>query len=313
MPTFSIADIPSQAGKLAIVTGTGGLGYETALALAGAGAEVILAGRNEEKGRDAVRKIAALTPGERVRFERVDLADLRSVAAFADRLLTADRAIDMLINNAGVMMPPVRQATADGFELQFGTNYLSHFALTARLLPLLRKRGGARVVSVSSGAHRMGGAIHFDDLQWERSYKPWPAYAQSKLALLMFALELDRRSIAHGWRIMSTGAHPGYARTELIANGPGTTSMMARVSGLFGLFFSQSAAAGAMPTLFAATSPDARGGGYYGPDGFFEMKGATTAAVIGTNARDSGVARRLWEVSEQLTQVHWPAAEMVPV
>jgi len=225
MAKWTTNDIPPQKGKLAIVTGTGGLGYETALALAAAGAETIVAGRNETKGRETIRKILALSPRAAVRFEKLDLADLASVAAFAGRMLAADRPIDILVNNAGVMTPPQRQSTVDGFELQFGTNYLGHFAMTARLLPLLRGNG-ARVVQVSSGAHRMGGAIHFDDLQWERSYKPWAAYAQSKLAMVLFALELQRRSDANGWGIRSNAAHPGFARTELIANGPGADSFM---------------------------------------------------------------------------------------
>jgi len=259
-----------------------------------------------------VRKILSLSPRASVRFEKLDLADLGSVAAFAGRMLAADRAIDILVNNAGVMAPPQRQSTVDGFDLQFGTNYLGHFAMTARLLPLLRGHG-ARVVQVSSGAHRMGGAIHFDDLQWERSYKPWAAYAQSKLAMLMFALELQRRSDANGWGIRSNAAHPGFARTELIASGPGINSAMSKLSGFVGKFLSQSAAEGALPTLFAATSPDAKPAGYYGPDGFREMKGATGPAVIGKNARDLSVARQLWEVSERLTAVKWVAEAVTHV
>ena len=223
MAKWTANDVPPQAGRLAVVTGTGGLGYETALVLAQHGAEVILAGRNEQKGRDAIRKIKAFARGATVRFELLDLADLASITAFANRLAAEDRPVDLLVNNAGVMALPSRRMTVDGFELQFGTNYLGHFALTARLLPLLERGRAARVVEVSSGAHRLGGAIHFADLQWERSYKPWAAYAQSKLAMLMFALELQRRSDQAGWGLMSTAAHPGYARTELIANGPGLT------------------------------------------------------------------------------------------
>ena len=309
MSKWAITDIPSQAGKLAVVTGTGGLGYETALALAGAEAGVILAGRNEEKGRAAIQKIQAISPRAQIRFEKVDLADLSSVAAFAVRLISAGRAIDILINNAGVMTPPTRQTTADGFELQFGTNYLSHFALTAHLLPLLRGNPTARVVNVSSGAHRLGGAIHFDDLQWQRDYRPWAAYAQSKLAMLMFALELQRRSDANGWGLTSNAAHPGYARTELIANGPGADAVLSKISLFLRPMISHSAAAGALPTLFAATSPDAQGGGYYGPDGYGEMKGSPVPAVIGRNANDTCAARRLWDVSEHLTHVTWPARE----
>ena len=209
------------------------------------------------------------------------------------------------------MAPPTRRTTADGFELQFGTNYLGHFALTARLLPLLRKSLRPRVINLSSGAHRMGASIHFDDLHWERAYKAWPAYAQSKLAMLMFALELQRKCDANGWGLMSNAAHPGFARTELIANGPGSDALLSKISGVLRPFMSQSAAAGALPTLFAATSPEAEGGAYYGPDGFYEMKGAPAPAYIAPPAKDEQVARRLWEVSEHLTGVNWSAKEIV--
>jgi len=275
MAQWTANDVPSQAGRLAVVTGTGGIGYETALVLAQHGAEVILAGRNERKGREAIHKLLALAPGARVRFELLDLADLSSVDAFSKQLLAQDRPVDLLVNNAGVMTPPSRRTTVDGFELQFGTNYLGHFALTARLLPLLQRGDAPRVVEVSSGAHRLGGAIHFDDLQWARRYKPWAAYAQSKLSMLMFALELQRRSDVAGWGLMSNAAHPGYARTELIANGPGANGLMWKInSALVRPFFSHSAADGALPVLFAATSPDANNGGYYGPAGRFELIGA---------------------------------------
>jgi NAD(P)-dependent dehydrogenase (short-subunit alcohol dehydrogenase family) len=270
---------------------------------------VVLAGRNRDKGRDAIAKILTLEQAARVRFDLLDLADLGSVNDFSNRLLAEDRPIDLLVNNAGVMTPPARRATVEGFELQFGTNYLGHFALTAQLLPLLQRGRRPRVVEVSSGAHRLGGAIHFDDLQWERRYKPWAAYAQSKLAMLMFALELQKRSDAAGWGLMSNAAHPGYARTELIANGPGADSLMARINNvLVRPFPSQSAAEGALPVLFAATSPHAKGGGYYGPTGPFELIGAPGAAVIGAQAKDLAVAGRLWELSENLTGARWEAA-----
>src|SRR5713226_1876745 len=253
MAKWTAKDVPPQAGRFAVVTGTGGLGYETALVLAQHGAEVILAGRNETKGCDATRKILALAPGANVQFQLLDLADLASVTAFSTRLVAENRPVDLLINNAGVMTPPSRRTTVDGFELQFGTNYLGHFALTAQLLPLLQRGSAPRVVEVSSGAHRLGGAIHFDDLQWERGYKPWAAYAQSKLAMLMFALELQRRSDAARWGLMSNAAHPGYARTELIANGPGADALTTKIGNvLVRPFLSQSAADGALPVLFAA-------------------------------------------------------------
>jgi NAD(P)-dependent dehydrogenase (short-subunit alcohol dehydrogenase family) len=304
MTKWTVADIPSQQGKLAVITGaTGGLGYETSLALAQAGAEVILAGRNEDKGRDAIRRIRERWPYAKVRFEKIDLGSLASVAAFASRMLRRERPIDLLINNAGVMTPPTRKTTADGFELQFGTNHLSHFALTIRLLPLLRRGRQPRVVTVSSLAHRIGGAIHFDDLQWTRAYKPTAAYAQSKLANLLFTFELQRLSDANGWGLMCNAAHPGASTTDLLANGPGTDSLIMKLNAKFVSFIGHSAAAGALPTLFAATSPDAQPAGYYGPNGIFELKGAVAPSVVSSKAKDVAVARRLWEVSEELTGV----------
>ena len=304
MSAWTTHDIPPQSGKFALVTGaTGGLGYETALALADAGADVILAGRNEQKGRDALQAIRKSVPSARLHFETLDLADLASVAEFSARIADRYPRVDVLVNNAGVMALPRRQTTRDGFETQFGTNYLGHFALTAQLLPLLRASGGARVVSLASLAHRQG-RIDFGDLQGERLYKPWKAYSQSKLAMLMFALELQRRSDAKGWGLMSNAAHPGWALTDLIANGPDSDGPQRVLNGLSVLFkpwLSQSAAAGALPTLFAATSPAAANAGYYGPDGFYELKGAPVPAKIFRQASDIEVAKRLWEVSEQLT------------
>jgi NAD(P)-dependent dehydrogenase (short-subunit alcohol dehydrogenase family) len=303
---WSVRNIPDQSGRIAVVTGANtGLGYETALALAAAGAEVVVAARNQAKGQDAVLRILGAHPGAKVRFEELDLASLGNVEAFAERLLAQHDRLDLLINNAGVMTPPVRQATADGFELQFGVNYLAHFALTARLLPLLRAAKAARVVSLSSGAHHTG-KINFDDPQWTRRYRPWLAYSQSKLAMLMFAFELQRRGDAAGWGLISNAAHPGYARTELIANGPGDTSLSARFSILLQPLISQSAAEGALPTLLAATSPSAVGGGYYGPGGIFELTGPPKPARVAGPAKDKAVAARLWEVSERLTGVAFP-------
>ena len=221
--TYSEHDIPDLSGKTAVVTGaTGGLGYETARMLAEHGARVILAGRNAGKGSEALKGIRAAAPRADIAFEKVDLGSLASVAAFGDRLNDAGRPIDILVNNAGVMTPPTRQTTSDGFELQFGTNYLSHFALTARLMPALAASRSARVVSLSSVAARQG-AIDFSNLQSEH-YRPMAAYSQSKLACLMFGFELQRRSASHGWGVTSTVAHPGIARTDLIVNGMGATS-----------------------------------------------------------------------------------------
>jgi len=303
MTDWSIDHIPPMAGKLAVVTGaTGGLGFETALALAGAGAEVVLTGRNDAKGSEAIDRICARYPDAIISYEQLDLASLDSVAAFARRFGAMYKSLDLLINNAGVMALPVRQTTADGFEMQFGTNYLGHYALTARLLPLLRRSKAPRVVNLSSLAHRTG-MIDFDNLQGTVFYKPMRAYSQSKLAMLIFAIELQRRSDAGGWGIMSNAAHPGYARTDLIANGPGRRGILWQASKILQPLASHSAAAGAMPTLFAATSPDADIASYYGPKRFFEMKGPPSPAKIMPQALDAAVAARLWDVSAALVGV----------
>jgi NAD(P)-dependent dehydrogenase (short-subunit alcohol dehydrogenase family) len=297
---WSIADMPDQSGRIAVVTGPGGLGFETALGLAGAGARVILAGRNPDKGAAALAAIKAQAPGADVAFTHLDLASLASVEACAATLLKDLPRLDLLINNAGVMAPAPRRETADGFELQFGVNYLSHFALTARLLPLLRQGDRPRVVNLSSTAHWIG-AIRFADLQWRGSYSAWGAYGQSKLAMLIFALELQRRSDLAGWGLTSLAAHPGLAHTELVANGPAPEGAMAAVSRLLLPLMSQSAARGALPTLFAATAAEAIGGGYYGPDGFLEQQGSPAPAKIMLKAQRRDTAAQLWQVSEQLT------------
>jgi NAD(P)-dependent dehydrogenase (short-subunit alcohol dehydrogenase family) len=293
------ANIPSQLGKTAVVTGaTGGLGYETALALAKAGAEVILTGRDDRKGRSAIEKISHEVTGASISYEHLDLANLASIADFAQRMHTR-QSLDLLINNAGVMALPRRQTTADGFEMQFGTNHLGHFALTARLMPLLRRASEPRVVSVSSLAHRTG-FIDFDDLQGARVYSPWKAYGQSKLATLMFALELQRRSDAAGWNLISNAAHPGFARTNLFTSGPG--GLVSLATDFAAPFFGHSAADGAQPILFAATSPEARPGAYYGPGGFGELRGAPAPARIMPQARDAAASARLWDASQKLAR-----------
>lgn len=301
--TWTTNDIPDLSGRLAIITGaTGGLGLETALVLAGKGAEVVLAARNPAKGAEAERLIRSRHPDAAVRFELLDLASLASVRAFAERYLATGRPIDILIDNAGVMALPTRQTTVDGFEMQFGTNYLSHFALVGRLLPLLIG-AKARVVQLSSVAHRSG-HIRLGDLNYQTHYSPWPVYQQSKLAMLMFALELQRRSDAHGWGLTSVAAHPGFARTDLIANGhAGKPGLFARGARLLEAVLSHSAADGALPILMAATLPDPTPGGYYGPTGFQEMKGPPGAAAIKRQAKDADVARGLWAESERLTGV----------
>ena len=292
------AEIPSQLGKTAVVTGsTGGLGYETVLVLAKTGAEIILTGRDDRKGQLALEKISREVVGARIRYEHLDLASLASIADFAQRMQVR-QSLDLLINNAGVMALPRRQTTADGFEMQFGTNYLGHFALTARLMPLLRRSSGPRVVSVSSLAHRTG-SIDFGDLQGTRLYSPWKAYGQSKLACLIFALELQRRSDAAGWNLTSDAAHPGFSRTNLFASGPG--GLLSVATDFAAPFFGHSAADGARPILFAATSPQAKPGAYYGPGGFGELRGAPAPALIMPRARDAATAARLWDVSEKLT------------
>jgi NAD(P)-dependent dehydrogenase (short-subunit alcohol dehydrogenase family) len=220
--------------------------------------------------------------------------------------LRADgRPVDILMNNAGVMALPKRQLTVDGFEMQLGTNYLGHFALTALLLPLLRVSRTRRVVQMSSLAHRIG-EIRFDDLNGERRYRPWAAYAQSKLAALLFARELQRQSDARGWGLLSSAVHPGFARTNLIANGPGTRSLAAMLSRALGKALGQSAESGAQAAVYAATSPEVQPGGFYGPAGMMELTGPPMPAHVGTQARLEGVASRLWQVSEQLTGVRWP-------
>ena len=300
--------IPDQTGKLAIVTGANsGIGLETARGLAGAGAQVILAVRDFKKGNEARRNLLETAPGATIMVEYLDLACLESVAEFAERMTDCYSAIDLLVNNAGVMAPPTRHTTPDGFELQLQTNYLGHFALTGHLLPLLMRGRSRRVVNVSSLAHRPA-AIDFSDLQGE-SYDPWRAYGQSKLAVLMFSLELNRRSRAYGWDILSNAAHPGLARTNLQVKGPSLDGprtkrgvWIAKVPWIW-----QSAAQGALPVLYAATNYSAVGGGYYGPGGFWEIKGAPAPARIARHAIDEQLRERLWALSEQLTRVHYEA------
>lgn len=304
---WTLDDMPSQQGRTVLVTGTGGLGFEDAIALARAGAEVILAGRNPAKGTEAIRRINDKVPHASVTFEQVDLGNLDSIEALAERLKGSHDHLDVLINNAGVMTPPVRKTTADGFELQFGTNYLGHFALTAHLLPLLLRGQDPRVVTLSSIAARgKNVAINFDDLQAERSYKPMPVYSQSKLACLMFALELQRRSELSGWGITSLAAHPGVSRTDLLHNEPGRRSAQGLLRSLLWFLF-QPSAQGALPTLLAATSPSACGGKYYGPDRLSETRGYPAEAQIPPQANELHVAKRLWDISEKLVGIEYEA------
>jgi NAD(P)-dependent dehydrogenase (short-subunit alcohol dehydrogenase family) len=305
MTDWTIEQIPPQTGRIAVVTGaTSGIGYEAALALAGAGARVVLASRNEVKGAEMLARIRAAHPRAEVSFEPLDLASLKSVADCADRLSRTLPRIDLLINNAGVMAIPSRHVTEDAFEMQLGANYLGHFALTLQLLPLVNAGQSPRVVTLSSLAHRSG-RIHFDDLQFEKRYSPWVAYCQSKLATLLFSMELERRARVNNWKLMSNAAHPGFALTGLQSTGPSMgldrPSFLERSTQWLAPLLSQSAAAGALPTLYAATSPDAKGGTLYGPDGFYEMKGSPRKSKIVPSAFDQNVRRRLWDVSERLT------------
>lgn len=301
MAKWTTADMPNQKGRSFVVTGTGGLGYEDARALTEAGAEVIIAGRNAESGEAAVARIKAEVPNAKVGFARVDLSDLDSVRRFCDALLKERDSLDVLINNAGVMNPPIRLETVDGFELQLGTNYLGHFALTAGLLPLLRRGRNPRVVTLSSIAARQGD-IHFDDLHFVEGYVPMKAYAQSKIACLMFALELQRRSDAGGWGIASIAAHPGVSRTNLLLNTPGGSGAAGVARKLLGFLF-QPVWQGALPTLFAATASEAKAGGYYGPNGIGEIRGYPSEASIPAPAQIPETLRRLWTETERLTEV----------
>lgn len=288
--------VPRQDGRLVVITGTGGLGYEAAVALAGAGARVVLAGRNVRAGAEAVARIAQAAPGAKVEFEALDLASLASVADFAGRMKARAAPIDRLVNNAGVMSPPRREVTADGFELQFGVNYLGHFALTLALLPLLRQAGDARVVNVTSLAQHY--AKPTDDLQSEARYQPGRAYCLSKFLQAMFTVEFQRRSAREGWGVSAMAVHPGFARTNLFQTGGGFANFVS--TRLIGPLAGQSATAGAWPTLYAATSPEAQGGRLYGPKGFMEMRGAPGECRFAKAACDPERAAEIWALSERL-------------
>jgi len=305
--------VPDLSGKLAVVTGSNsGLGLGLATRLSAAGADVVMAIRNRTKGEAAVEQIRATVPDAKLTIKSLDLSSLDSVAALGEDLNAEGRPIDILINNAGVMQPPERQTTADGFELQFGSNHLGHFALTGHLLPLLRA-ADARVTTLSSLAARMGG-VNFDDLQWEKRYNPTQAYSQSKSSNLMFALELDRRSRAAGWDVVSNAAHPGFTKTNLQLSGPSQgrdnptlLERFYRLSRVLTPFAWQEIDEGILPALYGAVAPEAEGGTFYGPRGLMEAAGGgVTLAKIPERARDEADCRRLWEVSEQLTGVTYP-------
>lgn len=302
---WNLSDMPSQEGRVFVVTGgTSGMGYEDAKALAGAGAQVVIAARNPRRGEETIARIREEHPGAQVRFEAVDLSDLASVRALGERLNATLPRIDGLINNAAIMAPPERSVSADGYEMQLATNYIGHFALTAHVLPLLQASDAPRVVTLSSIAAQRG-AINFDDLQFEQSYDPMVVYGQSKVACLMFARELQRRSDAGGWGITSLAAHPGVAVTELVERGPGLDSEQGRQWSANREHF-HTAAEGALPTLYAATAPEAQGGAYYGPSGEQELRGPVGLANVPAAARDEAAAARLWAVTETLAGVRYP-------
>ena len=293
--------ISDQSGRTAIVTGANsGLGLEVARELARNGAKVVIACRDADKGARAVQAIRREVPRAELRVVALDLASLQTVRAFADEFHSCDNnGLDLLINNAGVMAPP-RRETADGFELQIGTNFLGHFALTARLIGAMEGRADARVVTVSSNAHKLG-RISFDDLQSERRYNRWVAYNQSKLADLMFALELDRRLRAAGSTIKSVAAHPGYAATNLQTAAPPLLDRL--LMQVTNVVMAQSAEHGALSLLYAATATGVDGGAYVGPDGIGEFRGHPRLVSPNSRARDEQVAQRLWQVAEELTGV----------
>jgi NAD(P)-dependent dehydrogenase (short-subunit alcohol dehydrogenase family) len=311
---WTAEDMPDLDGRTALVTGANsGLGLQTARALAGAGATVLLGCRSAERAAAAREAIVSAHPQALVETVSLDLGDLASVERAAEAVATRGEPLDLLINNAGVMAPP-RRETADGFELQLGTNHLGHFALTGRLLDTLLAAAAPRVVNVSSIAHRHG-AMDFDDLNWERSYSRWPAYGRSKLANLLFTLELARRAEEAGTGLIAAAAHPGYSATNLQTNGPGIGRLgpLAKPAmRIANVFLAQSDERGALPTLYAATAPGVEGDDYFGPDGPGEWRGHPKRVGRSGRAANPEDARRLWEVSERLTGVSYDALQPAP-
>lgn len=302
MERWTADRIADQSGRTFIVTGANsGLGFETARQLAAHGGKVVLTARSESKGADAVGRIRAAHPGAAVEYRLLDLADLTSVRRFAGAILDDGIVVDVLVNNAGVMMPP-RRLTPQGFESQFATNHLGHFALSGLLFDRISQAGDPRIVTVSSTLHR-GGSIHFDDLTGERSYSPSAFYSQSKFANVLFGLELYRRLRAIGSPVRSVLAHPGYSATNLQTSGP--TGLVKQAMRLGNLMFAQKVEMGALNQLYAAVDPGATSGRFYGPDSFGESRGYPTEVQPDPSARNEETARRLWTLSEELTGVTW--------
>ncbi len=307
MDRWTTERIPAQTGRTFLVTGANsGLGYVTTRELARHGAHVVMACRNEQKGQEALRAIRAELPDASLELRRVDLGDLESVHHLAEGILSEGLPVDVLVNNAGIMMPP-RSLSPQGHESQFAANHLGHFALTGLLLPVIGKGHEPRVVTVSSGLHRRG-HIHFDDLTGAKKYSPVAYYAQSKYANILFGLELDRRLRAAGSPISSLMAHPGYASTNLQKTGP--TGVLAFLMRFSDRLFAQSMEMGALPQLYAAVAPQAQSGQYYGPDGAGEQRGYPKVVQPIASAKDPQIARRFWKLSEELTGVEYglPAA-----
>jgi NAD(P)-dependent dehydrogenase (short-subunit alcohol dehydrogenase family) len=293
----------SQAGKTVLITGANsGIGFQAALELARHGAHVLLGCRSVAKGEAARQRIVEQVPGAQAEIVELDMASLASIRAFALAYTGAKAPLDVLVNNAGVMALPTRELTADGFERQFGTNHLGHFALTGLLMPSLLAAPAPRVVTVASLAHR-NAKIEWDNLQSERSYSPWDAYNVSKLANILFARELDRRAQAAGTKLVSVAVHPGVSRTSLFEDGRDLKTTMVR---LLAPLILQSDAMGALPTLYAATAPEVEGGQYFGPDGFGASRGYPTLEKPRPQALDEQTGRQLWVVSEKLTGVTYP-------
>ena len=301
---WTSADVPDQSGRVAIVTGANsGIGYGAAAVLADKGAHVVLAVRNLEKGNDAKARIAAKSPNAAITVQELDLTSLDNIRKAADELRSAHQRIDLLINNAGVMYTD-KAKTKDGFELQFGTNHLGHFALTGLLLDNMLGVDGSRVVTVSSVGHRIRARIHFEDLQLEHNYDRVVAYGQSKLANLLFTYELARRLKLKGAPTIATAAHPGAADTDLLRNMPGGIRQVSQF--VWSTFIAQNADMGAEPTLRAATDPAAQNAEYYGPGGFGEQRGHPKVVKSSAQSHDVDIQRRLWTVSEELTGVTYP-------